>query len=70
MYVKEIKAEPNACGGQINLSWKNPSKDEFPNFKGVKIVRRERRFPEASPPQFSSDIKNFFYDGTLIYNGF
>ena len=69
MYVKEIKAEPNACGGQINLSWKNPSKDEFPNFKGVKIVRRERRFPEASPPQFSSDIKNFFYDGTLIYNG-
>jgi phage tail-like protein len=69
MYVKEIKAEPNACGGQIDLSWKNPSKDEFPNFKGVKIVRRERRFPEASPPRFSSNINDFLYHGTLIYNG-
>lgn len=69
MYVKEIKAEPNACGGQIDLSWKNPSKDEFPHFKGVKIVRRERRFPEASPPKFSGTINDFLYDGTLIYNG-
>jgi phage tail-like protein len=74
MYVKEIKAEPNASGGQIDLSWKNPSKDEFPNFKGVKfkgvkIVRRGRRFPEAFPPQFSDTINDFLYDGTLVYNG-
>jgi hypothetical protein len=68
MYVKEIKAEPNACGGQIDLSWKNSSKDEFPNFKGVKIVRLERRFPEAAPPKFSTDIGDFIYDGTLVYN--
>lgn len=55
MFVKDIKAEPNPCGGRIDLFWRNPSKDEFSDFKGVKIVRGERRFPEGPS------------DGNLIY---
>lgn len=69
MYVSNLKAEPNACGGQVDLCWKNPSRDEFPNFKGVKIVRRERRFPGVSPPKYSTAIHDFIYDGTLVYDG-
>ncbi|MFX0194744.1 MAG: phage tail protein [Candidatus Hodarchaeota archaeon] len=66
--MNNIKAQPNALGGQIDLSWKNPLPDEFPNFKGVKIVRRERRYPEISPPRYSPDMGGFDYDGTLVYD--
>lgn len=61
MYISNLKAEPNACGGQIDLSWKNPSLEEFPDFAGVKIVRREKRFPKISPPA------NFICDGILVF---
>ncbi len=69
MYVRDIKAEPNACGGQIDLCWENPSKVEFPNFGGVKVVRREQRFPQASPPKYDDEKDCFVYDGTLVYDG-
>lgn len=69
MYVSNLKAEPNAGGGRIDLSWTNPSSDDFPNFVGVKIVRRERRFPSLSPPKYKNDINDFIYDGTRVYDG-
>lgn len=52
MYVTSLKAIPNSCGNQINLAWVNPSTEDFPGFKGVKIVRRVRRFPKITPPEF------------------
>lgn len=64
MNVTNLKAEPNACGGQIDLSWKNPSANEFPGFMGVKIVRREGRFPKISIAKDPNG--NFIYDGNLI----
>lgn len=60
MYVTELKASPNDRGNQIDLSWKNPSLNEFPNFRGVKIVRRIRRYPETSPPKFNTDSELSF----------
>jgi phage tail-like protein len=67
MYVTNLKAEPNACGGQIDLSWKNPPANEFPGFMGVKIVRREGRFPKISTAKDPNG--HFIYDGTLVYEG-
>ena len=43
--VKELKAKTNPVGNSIELSWKNPSETEFPEFAGLKVVRRERTFP-------------------------
>lgn len=45
MLVKNTKAFINANGHQIDLSWQNPSVAEFEEFAGIKVVRRERRFP-------------------------
>lgn len=45
MHVLNVKAESNASGGQIDLAWVNPAALDFPDFKGVKILRREAAFP-------------------------
>src|SRR6266496_2462347 len=48
MRIADFKAEPNASGGQIDLSWTIPSTAEFPGFKGIKILRREFTQPDLT----------------------
>jgi hypothetical protein len=41
----EVKADPDPRGGRIRLSWTNPSEA---GFAGVKVLRREKAFPERA----------------------
>jgi hypothetical protein len=54
--ISNLKAEPNAAGGRIDLSWTNPAE---PGFKGIKILRREDLFPTmqdiGSPVEIFND---------------
>ncbi|HEX8853148.1 MAG TPA: phage tail protein, partial [Pyrinomonadaceae bacterium] len=53
MQASNVRAEADARGGRIRLSWTAPRKVDFPGFKGVKIVRRENSFPD--PEQVRTD---------------
>lgn len=53
MLVSELKAEPNAHGGRIDLSWTNPIDNAF---AGVKILRRETAFPGTGDPRLDKEI--------------
>ncbi|MET0622221.1 MAG: phage tail protein [Pyrinomonadaceae bacterium] len=46
MKVNGLTAEANAAGGRIDLVWTTPSSTRF---RGVKLLRRERAFPEVGP---------------------
>jgi phage tail-like protein len=56
--VGNVKAASNPRGGQVDLSWTNPGRSAFPDFTGVKILRREATFP---------DLQDFRKEGG-IYN--
>ncbi|HET7872217.1 MAG TPA: hypothetical protein VFL42_06875, partial [Terriglobales bacterium] len=42
MRILDLKAEPEARGGSILLTWTNPADSSF---AGVKVLRRESEFP-------------------------
>jgi phage tail-like protein len=45
--VSNLKAEADPRGGRVNLSWVTPPKSDFPDFRGVKVLRREGTYPDA-----------------------
>jgi phage tail-like protein len=47
MQVTNLRAEADPRGGRIRLSWTTPQRADFARFRGVKVVRRERSFPDA-----------------------
>lgn len=47
MQVGNLRAEADPRGGRVQLSWTTPRRADFPDFKGVKVVRRENSFPDA-----------------------
>lgn len=50
MQVRDLRAEPDARGGRVVLSWTTPRQVDFPDFRGVKVVRRENSFPDRLEP--------------------
>src|SRR5687768_2697433 len=40
-------AEADPRGGRVELSWVTPRAADFPDFRGVKVVRREGAYPDA-----------------------
>ena len=70
--VKELIAKTNPAGNRIDLSWKNPSKAEWSEFAGVRVVRNEHVFPANENDGDVYDTrKEFFCDtglkGKTIY---
>jgi phage tail-like protein len=61
--VSNVKAESNPRGGQIDLSWTNPARSVFPDFTGVKVLRREATFPDPQDFRKEGGIYNETHTG-------
>jgi phage tail-like protein len=55
--VRDLRADSDPRGGRIVLSWTTPSRIDFPDFRGVKVVRRENSF--ADPLELANDAGVF-----------
>ncbi|XXT15198.1 hypothetical protein WME94_33605 [Sorangium sp. So ce429] len=57
--VSAVRAAPSLIGRGVDLRWKNPAASAFAPaaFAGVRVVRKERTFPEAPD------------DGDVVYSG-
>ena len=77
MAVRNFTAESNPRGGRIDLSWLAPTQSEFPNFRGVRIFRRESTHPAAggapilddntSPPGATASFIDSALKGNTVY---
>ncbi|HEU4597393.1 MAG TPA: hypothetical protein VFS10_19850 [Pyrinomonadaceae bacterium] len=54
-----LRAEPDPRGGRVVLSWTTPRWIDFPDFRGVKVVRRQNSFPD---PRELADDAGIFTD--------
>lgn len=64
--VSSVRATPHQSGRRIDLHWKNPAAPAFAphSFTGVKVVRKERTFPET-PADGDLVLDGRVSDGTL-----
>ncbi|MBL7189111.1 MAG: hypothetical protein ISS70_22520 [Phycisphaerae bacterium] len=53
--IRDLRAQPDPHGGQIDLSWTNPV---FEHFAGVKILRRESAFPNRNEISTENGVFN------------
>lgn len=56
MRVRDLRAEPDPRGGRVVLTWTTPSPADFPDFRGVKVVRRENSFPDERETRDSAAV--------------
>ncbi|HST54075.1 MAG TPA: phage tail protein [Pyrinomonadaceae bacterium] len=63
--VQDLRADSDPRGGRIRLSWTTPRQIDFPDFRGVKVVRRENSFPE---PFELADDAGVFTDTQTGFN--
>lgn len=54
MQVSNLRAEADPRGGRVELSWVTPRAVDFPDFRGVKVLRREGSYPDAR--QFGAEV--------------
>jgi phage tail-like protein len=55
--VRDLRADSDPRGGRIVVSWTTPSRVDFPDFRGAKVVRRETSF--ADPSELADDAGVF-----------
>jgi phage tail-like protein len=60
--VSNLRAEADPRGGRVELSWVTPRAVDFPDFRGVKVLRRAGSYPDAQ--QLAADPGVFDDDET------